>query len=1025
MIRDSLSVKFSLTLVLFGLAACQTTVEPPPMRSLANSGRVSLLCLEYTSQRGRDLRACPDSVDPLIDHEDRRVMALVTQSLRGEVAVIDMHDSRVVDEEPALPGTEFLPLGANPSGIVSTPGGSATFVGTTEPGREALFALPSSCILPPAVGEPARDLSLWSTCRLPAAPAELELVAVADGGPDGYGVGCQGAKDKAWYAAATMPVAERRQDCPASLEDEAHLAPVGRRKLVVTFPTLGMVGVYDAQALLNQKPGTFPPCVPDAMVALRVTPPTALAPQALPADLVGSATCAVAAPRYEFGPAPTAYQSRPAGVALQGGKMFVADLGTPLVHVLDLSNPCAPSELEPLLPRSFDEPKRDVRTRDLSVSEPLRSGEQFVYAIDDADGSAMVFDVGAKSSQRTPLVRPGSPELPFEPPDRIRFDAPIRDLLLLSHDAPIVDPNTGTTTLGTLCDPNPNSDSVGSLYRTSSDRTRGAGPRKFRGTFGFMALGSGSVAAVDIEDFDEACRRPVSNTTPGTGRDWRGCAYAPGIASYMTDAVASVSDEVSCNIVQRHRARGSMAMLMDTGIGVTAPNLRSLPQLSDPLSGDVGASQVGPARLRPRLLAVPFAADGGVTSPSQVLVGSTAMAIEGDLNQSLLDVDPGTTESHSLLLPLGEPRVYASQESFTATYEGAVLLPRSTGRLPVVSGTDERVGRPLRDTELLLRDADALFCDAGVSDEALALATGESMGLASGRRRSDFASGHADYVQLTDKFSVDDAYFASTAAQAACGETDLRGACEEWFGTTELPLATRDLRVTEAYHDRLLLEPRVPGDEAAWVKRVHCCFPSVHNYVVRGGQQWVVRGSRLLHDIIPGAGVRCVRDCSPRKAHLKSRAFEVTSSAAECRKSTENLSKLPACWIGAQATGPSEDGVPQVDPCVTALVKGAIDPSRPSAGLPAACVFAGLQSRFAVYRGLAPSHRDMAFSWSIAGGWSPLSTSLVNASVGMTVLPEFMLHSPQLNAIVVVDSASGGVSLLSLEGLVPQGLPFL
>src|SRR5205814_9219552 len=92
-----------------------------------------------------------------VDGEFRNSFALVTQRTRGEVAVISVNaqdstsgkivSGAVIDEEPSVPGYNFLPVGAIPVDITSTPGSEATFVATAEVGKEGIYVLPSSCAL--------------------------------------------------------------------------------------------------------------------------------------------------------------------------------------------------------------------------------------------------------------------------------------------------------------------------------------------------------------------------------------------------------------------------------------------------------------------------------------------------------------------------------------------------------------------------------------------------------------------------------------------------------------------------------------------------------------------------------------------------------------------------------------------------------------------------------------------------------------------------------------------------------------
>ena len=169
-----------------GPCGCQQNATSTQLRSLSGSGRVSLVCRDATSGEGRDVRACPSYQDSAVDVEDRHMLALLTQTLRGEVAVVDLTDEKVLDEDPWVPGTEFLTVGADPRAIVSTPGGIASFVAIGAAGREAIFALPTTCITAPNDGERARDLTLWAACRLPGRPGEKTIVTDPTPGGIGY-----------------------------------------------------------------------------------------------------------------------------------------------------------------------------------------------------------------------------------------------------------------------------------------------------------------------------------------------------------------------------------------------------------------------------------------------------------------------------------------------------------------------------------------------------------------------------------------------------------------------------------------------------------------------------------------------------------------------------------------------------------------------------------------------------------------------------------------------------------------------
>ena len=64
--------------------------------------------------------------------------------------------------------------------------------------------------------------------------------------------------------------------------------------------------------------------------------------------------------------------------------LYVADSTIPVIHVIDVSNPIAPRELEPLLATSLAQPTRVVQLRSggLALSPPTRDYKRYLYAVD-------------------------------------------------------------------------------------------------------------------------------------------------------------------------------------------------------------------------------------------------------------------------------------------------------------------------------------------------------------------------------------------------------------------------------------------------------------------------------------------------------------------------------------------------------------------------------------------------------------------------------------------------------------------
>lgn len=942
--------------LLVGLAACSQTPISQPIRSLERSGDVSFVCAG-PDRAGRPIEECPSA-----DGSERHLLALVTQTRRGEVAVIDLSRGVVVDVDSTTPGYSFIPTGENPRGIVSTPGGVATFVAAGAAGREGIFGVPTSC-----TRSPARDLGAFPACALPSPPGAMALMIDPSDATGAVRASCAGA-----YAAdQPEPLAASvDRECPADLRAET--VPPGRRKLVVALPALGEVAVFDAQEVLDRAPGSFDPCVPERVLRLTVDLPAAPEAQVLPPDLVPEAGCI----NHPVATSATgSFPSRPAGFGTAPGRLFVADLDAPLVHQLDATSPCTLSELAPLLTASYDHPDRVIPTADVSVTPATTAGQRFAYAIDDTDGSLMVFDVSPGSTQRTPLVRAGSSELAFEAPDRIAFQSRVHDLDSVLHDVPIVDPITGVAPIGQRCDPNPDVDPDSSLaaFRTALDYGSGASPRKLRGVFTFAALASGQIAAIDVEDFDAACRRPT-RANPSDVPDHRGCADGALAPEYFTETGASdgrrtVSGEVSCNVVQPHRVRAGSFQVVSSEVGIRAPALRTFPRFTDSES-DGTPSEPGST---PRVLAVDYTA----TDPVDLWVGSNLYSHTADATNRL-EVDPSLAEQSSVALVVKEPRAFAPQQDFALAYEGALVGERSTGavRLNPAAGAWE-MADPVR------------YCDYGVEDAALARDHGTRLGVPAADLAA-FGVAHADYVQLTGGFLDSGASYWQSARCGGASPGDARAYCDQVFGPSDAPDEARELTILEAYTDRLVLAPRtvVVGSAAEQMELVACCFPNHTSYVVRASDEWILSGSGtgVAHDVTPDASTgRCVRDCDPRRHIDRSRAFEARLH---------------------------QDGVADVGAC-TLTTLGPLAPDSP-------CVFQSRTHRFAIYAGGEPSHRGQVLSWTVTGGYVPLLSALSSG----TVLPQRLVYVPVLSQLAVVDGAAAGLGFISLSSFSAGSLYF-
>lgn len=831
----------SVTLVLAGLSAnagCSQSQSNSNVRALQQSGPTAFVCLgpgtsgdasdagESASNAALPLSAC--TAGTTTDEQSPHLYALTTQPLRGEVAVIDLsvNGRALVDSDPATPGTNFLPVGAIPTDIVTTPGGAAAFVTVAEAGYEGIYALPANMLR-----GAAPRLSDWPACALPERPASIELLIDA---PDANGA-LRPTCDAAYGTpemASTCGL-DGAPHCHGDLADDATAAGVaGRYKLLVTFPGAGGVALIDAQSILDQEAGAFAPCVVERFVPLAVSP--GMLPPTSPT------TAEACVPTEAVTPGTTGFTAEPSGVAVAarnggGYRVFLGDAAAPVIHRLDLPTACDIGELPPLVATSVEDPARIVTTSQLAVSPLTFDLRRYLYAVDEIDGSLMVYDVSDDATSRTPLIRPAAERNPFQPPDRVRFGSPPRDLVVLERRVDTFDDATGTN-LPVRCDPAAGASSEAASYRTASDFSSGAGPRKLRGVFGFVVLASGNVVALDVDDLDATCRGPKDQ------HPLFGCDSA-------VTGLEGASTEYSCDVVAPHEPRSGAYLAYRENVAATQPGVSALPLLFDVDGLILDANVEGAPRMRATVPTEPvsFALRLPIAT-SAVEIDSATGLLAGDATAS--------AEAHVLAMNHDDPRAHILAQNWTVTFEGAI--PGFAGHFASLVETPSGFD---------LRDASTGFCGRGVmgaSAVADDLVAREGM---SGAEAALEGSRLADYVQIMSETPVlGDSYWTE---QSECSFT----ACQQTYGSSKNPLPARDLRIAVAKEDVLSLEPR-DGTPSPALK---CCFPNVVEFKVRGGNQWVVVGSQvgfLHHGAADDDGV-CRPRCDERFARLEGRVREV------------------------------------------------------------------------------------------------------------------------------------------------------
>ena len=909
-----------LGLVAVALSGCTDAPVSVPLRSLQSSGPVSFICLGAPGELVDTMRPLSDCGSSRTDETDNysvpHTYALVTQPHAGEVAVVDLttEANYVIDSDPTVPGANFLPVGAMPTDIVSTPGGMATFVAVSEPSYEGIYALPSNMVR----SGPHR-LTSWPICSLPAAPESMTLALDPADATDTTRPSCD-----ADYGDVDDGTCEGVAHCHGDLElDALSVATPGRYKLIVTLPDEGGIAVIDAQALLDQEPGAAEPCRIERWLPLQVdlsaVPPPPDPPPA-------GAACVPDEPLA--GPVAAAYTSRPAGIAWDGSRLYVADLEAPVIHRVDMDTPCDPREIAPLVTSSVEDPERVVVTSRVAVSPLTLDLERYLYAIDFYDGSIIVYDVSDGSGSLRPLSRPATGDNPFQPVDRLRFGAAPRDIVIMQHQRDEANAQTGAT-VPVRCDPDPSSKGPGTVYRTSSDYEEGAGPLKLRGVFALAVLASGDVVVIDVDDYDAPCRGPKSQ------------APLYGCVEPLSSEALATSNEFSCNVVSRHQTRSASYLISADGIADNQPGITSFPTLFG-ADGTVLKLDESGATSSPRMRAT-IPVEGG---DMKLAVAGDLVDLNDDSGQALTSGGEDDSSKHTLFMSLADPRAHILDQGWTVTYEG--VLPGFAKRFAELQETAPG--------QFELRDASSAFCARGVLGKNAVAAILEDEGSSPSEAATQSLS-LADYVQIFSDPPVEtDSYWDK---QSDCDYLS----CQQHYGSSEVPLAGRDLRIVEATEDRLTLERIGSSDSGA--PPLKCCMPGVVEFRVRPGNQWTVVGDAVgfLSNVTTDDQGHCRPACDPQQRLLTGRVRE----------------SAPGAEVSSD------------DPLA----------------------FANPFFRFAINRGDSPSIRDMQFQLRTQHSFAPLAVSMVVNDPD--VQPASATYLAPTGELVISDGSLEGIVLIDLD----------
>lgn len=1020
------------------LYACSQTPPNIPVRTFERAQRMDVACLRlYDPPSGGDnlahprepigrpqVECMPAPSDAVGASFDKQLFALVTQTARGELAVVDLSAGGLIDQSRAAPGINFLPVGANPTDVAVTPDGKMAFVASAEINKPAIYGIPTRRMLGDTAGFPRDNqpisLGSWPVCALPQNPGAISVVprrttnAAGDGGAT-----ASGDSDNPYDLVVVLP-GDRLNSAKVLTLDPRPFRRGGLRRREDGKPDYASdVSPADGEALRLKEgtvlePGTLEPCSAFLVSAVELVGGEAVPTAFVPgpawedgvkyADAGADLTCkrpapqagcglppccpAISVPLADGGAPQTAagaeagacepIAAKDAGpvpldlgpldppklvsLARDEQTLYIADEGAPLIHVLDLTNPSAPRELPPLLATSETAPERVVKIKDIAISPPTRDYKRFLYAVDRVDGSIMVFDVTDPNAvQRSPQRRP-HPELnPFVPPDRIAFGSPVVAVSFARHDVPLGQiDNVALASAPSGLLCNPNP-------RLESDP---------RSDFGFYYRADRSDPGQDIGPV--RLRGIFGFATLASGQvvtldvdDWDApCRRPADMSRDLSDTALAQTDR---NDKDPYHA--------PTVTPTAVTNERFFPMSAphSPRSADLITTDSLTGDHVPRLAGPPSVSASGVVLP-QVGIGNDSTPI--------LNVRFAFDEAH----------VHTDQD-WSVTYEGA--LPGFDDAVATISTTDDY-------SSLTLTQTEGHFCAKGVEDWALGIERtnaiksdlakrGLTLPLRAERWMTDYVQISDDLLDASDDYwNVHQTCWEGTLA-AAPGPAR-HNACERVYGAVGSDQKlTRDFPIVEAYDDHFVLgryyTPAGGHREVVYtdpsnapeLKLMQCCFRRQARFRVRTGQMWGAVASGVgggpglgfFSHLTPGAAGRCVPSCDPREVLLNGR--------------------MPTIPVGISSDMVDRNSpIALRNPMFSAVMLGLPNGREPL--------------------------RDTVYTFSSRGQFRTLAIDLAGDSI--SVNPQSMRFVEALGQMAVVDGASQGLMLIDLRSVTVARAPY-
>ncbi|MBN2529526.1 MAG: hypothetical protein JXR76_24270 [Deltaproteobacteria bacterium] len=120
--RNFLVIGLLTCVLLFAASGCKEDIEDADIPQFNQPQAVALVCFDRGTNSPLPLKSCRNS-----ERTNAEIFAFVTQAEYGEVAVVNLEDYQIVDQEKRIPFNSFVPVGGRPVDIAASADGSRVY----------------------------------------------------------------------------------------------------------------------------------------------------------------------------------------------------------------------------------------------------------------------------------------------------------------------------------------------------------------------------------------------------------------------------------------------------------------------------------------------------------------------------------------------------------------------------------------------------------------------------------------------------------------------------------------------------------------------------------------------------------------------------------------------------------------------------------------------------------------------------------------------------------------------------------